>query len=361
MNLRLPKVVTHDAPRKVVALFFAVLIWFAIDAQLHESVTLRNVPVTIRYDRTAVVVEEGAVAVDVTLRGSRRKLQNITSSDLRIMAKVPSDIPPGIFFYNLRVTPDNVLRTPLGVWVNDVVPDQHEIRVDRIVTRHSVPVRVRFDGELREGYKRSRVSVIPTTVDIKGPNRIVKDIREMVTEAIPLDDAIVQDFEVDTRLVPIPGIQAPESVHVAVEIARQSTQQAYHKLPMHALLDPGACLAPSDPLPTVSVTLHGPVVTVEGMNPFSIHPFLNLTSVTNPGRYRRPVHVWIEGAPGVTSEYVHPDMVEIELVERHAEPARPEAPMVVPIPSPAVPPGGADQPPDAGDEPNVDADGPEDP
>jgi YbbR domain-containing protein len=334
VKLRLPRIIARDLWRKSVALFFAVLIWFAIDAELHESYTLRNVPVDIQYDPSELVVEDAAVSVDVTLRGSRKRLQSVSSNDIRVSAEVPDHIPPGIYFYPLGLTSKNVVHTPPGVRVSDVTPQRIDIRVDRIVTKRNVPVRVRFEGDLREGFKRTRSTAIPSSVDIKGPNRILKDVTELVTEPVLLDETVVQDFEVDVKLVPIPRVVMPSQVHVTVEISRHSSQKALQNLTMFLLANPDSTLKLKEPLPKASVTLQGPKTVLDAMDESSVRPFIDVSAISNPGRYRRPVQVSVEGGSSVTQQYVHPASVEIELVEPENAPETDRPP---PEPPPAAP------------------------
>jgi len=346
MKLRLPNFFQEDLPRKFVALFFAILIWFAVDNQLHDFAILHNVPVLLRYDRSAIIVENVAMTVDVTIRGSRKRLQRISSTDLKVRATVPP-VPPGIYFYDLRISSGDVMAPP-GIRVTELAPDRQQIQVDRIVAKRNVPIRVRFEGNLREGYKRTRFSALPSAVDVSGPSRILKDVHELVTEPVVLDESIAQDFEVDVKLVPIPNVQTNSDVHVVVEIARHSSQQAYRDLTMNILCRANARLTLSEAPPPVSVTLYGPKDTLDALDKLSIRPFVDTTAITGPGRYRRPVQVWIDGAANVTAEYVHPSIVEIVLVpqDNAASPLAPppgegKRPGVKP-PSPN-PPAGAER------------------
>jgi YbbR domain-containing protein len=316
MKLRLPRLLREDWQRKAVALFFAMLIWFAIDSQLREPVVFHNVPVEERYNPAQMTIENPGLAVAVTLRGSRKRLRRMQSNDIKIVVDVPL-VPPGIYFFDMRVLPEDV-AVPPGIRVTDVLPDQKQLQVDRVVTKPNVPIRVRFEGEPPEGYRRTRVTVFPSAVDIVGPSRILKDIQELVTAPVVLDQTTTQDFELDAKLVTIPRVEMNTEVHVRIEITKYSSERSYGDLPMHVLNSPASPLHPSETLPQVSVTLHGPRVTLETMDELSVRPFIDITGITSPGTYRRPVHVWIDGASSVTAEYVHPHMVEVVLVSKPA-------------------------------------------
>ena len=67
------------------------------------------------------------------------------------------------------------------------------------------------------------------------------------------------------------------------------------------------------------------IVTADNLDEMAIHPFIDVTGITGPGRYKLPVQVWIDGPSTVTARYVHPQMIEVMLVGRTA-PAAPGAP-----------------------------------
>lgn len=339
MKLSIPNFIRRDFLRKAVAIFFAVLIWLAIDVQLHETSLLQNVPVTINYDPSEVVLEDTVYTVDVLVKGSRRRLETVTSGDIRIEASIPSHVPVGIYFYYLGISPRNVSHTPPGIRVSSISPSNLDIQLDRIVTKGNVPVRVRYDGELRQGYKLIRHSVIPMTVDIRGPNKIVKDVTELMTEPIFLDETVVQDFEVDVRLAPLGKVQMPEKVHVAVTIAKQSSQQAYHGRDMMVLGSPSGRLRVANELPEVSVTLYGSRKALEALDEHAVRPFVDVSSITSPGTYRQPVNIWINGATGLTAEFIQPKTADVVLVpmEPSETPSQPAGGSGNPVPPPTPP------------------------
>jgi hypothetical protein len=50
LKLGIPGFIRKDFLRKLVAFFFAVLVWKAVDVQLHEFETISSVPVRINYE-----------------------------------------------------------------------------------------------------------------------------------------------------------------------------------------------------------------------------------------------------------------------------------------------------------------------
>ena len=331
MKIRLPPIIRRDLPRKLVAVFFAVLIWLAVEHQLRDFDVLHNVPVTLEFDSNAMSVEtEKPYTVDVTIRGGRKRLQKLESSDVKVSARLEA-VPLGYYFYDLRLSTGNV-DSPRGTRVTDISPQNIIVPVDRVVEKRNVPVRVRFEGEPADGHKIMKRKISPASVVLRGPSKILEGIREVTTDKVSLTD-VTQDLEVpNVRLLVRPELQSlPDAVTVTMEITKQSGELEYHNLPVHVLARPDARLRVANELSAVSVTIHGPKTTLDTLDGSSIRPFIDITGITVPVRCRPAVQVWISGAANVTAEYVHPSVIDVvlepgegsRLPERGAPPSPP--------------------------------------
>ncbi|MBN2452161.1 MAG: hypothetical protein JXR77_17375 [Lentisphaeria bacterium] len=336
MKVRLPGIIRNDPVRKVVALFFAVLIWLTVDTELRKSLVLRNVPVAVDYDPRVLVLEEPPQPVDVTVRGSRRRLENVTTADIEMVAQIPPDIHEGVYFYGIGLTPkNNVRRTPPGIRVTGISPNRIDVQIDRIVTRARVPVKVVFEGQLKEGYRVIRVQAKPESLMVKGRYRSVVGLTEIQTEPVLLDDTVVQDFLVTARLAPIAGVEAMGDVTVEVAISRQATPRTLHGLPLAILIDPGAGLQLGEPLPEATVIIRGPKALLEELSDLAVRPFVDLSGITSPGRYRRQVRIWMDAPKEVLADPPTPGWADVTLV---AAPAKTGAPPTAVAPGSPPPP-----------------------
>lgn len=316
MRLRLPGLIAHDFLRKAVALFFAILIWVSVSTDLQdEDVVLRNVAVSVKYDPNVVLLRDPPKTVDVTLRGTRRKLEGVSSQDVVIVVQIPSDIHAGVYYYAVGISPKaNVRQRPPGVRVTGITPDRIELHIDRIVTKPNVPVKVEFAGALQEGYAVIRAATTPDAVVLRGPHRDLRDISLVSTEPILLDDTIVQDFSVTTKLALIPGVQVPEDVRVDLVVGRHSVPRTLHGVRLAVLMDTGSGLRVEGPLPEIAVTLRGPKAALDAVSELSVCPFVDLSAITSPGRYRRQVNTWLNRQSDVVAESTTPSSVEVTLV-----------------------------------------------
>ena len=346
MKVRIPAIIRRDFLRKLVALFFAILIWFTITNQLREFESYHDIPITLRYPPDKLVLNQRIFTADVMLRGSRSRLEEVKSSDIKITAEVEV-VPEGVYYHDLHLGPDNV-STPPGTRVAQIDPANIRIQLDRIVSKQ-VPVKVREAGELAYGYRVVKQSVIPSTVTISGPSKIVRDIDRIMTESVVLDEAVVRSFEMENvDLIPISGVDVnPETVHVAYEIDKHSGQQAFADLQIGVLNRPGSNLRLKGELPPAAVTVRGPRLALEEIKPHNIHPFIDISTITAPGRYNPAVQVWIDRGPRVGTEYIHPENVSIEVVA--ASPSAPANGVSADAEDEPIEPPGTNEP-DAGDE-----------
>jgi len=310
MKLTAPLLIRHDLPRKLVAFFFALVIWASVSYQLHDYEMYHQVPVMLRYDAATMFIENDIYTVDVHLRGSSRALEKVQQGDITITASIPP-IPPGIYFYELRLSPQNA-SSPPGTRVTEIIPDRIRVPVDRVISKRNVPIRIRLTGQLREGYKVARQGLFPPTAEVRGPSKIVRSVTEVYTEPVMLDESLDYNFEVDAKIVRIPEVEInTETVHVSFELARHTTQKSFPELPLRVLAKPDSRLRPVDPLPSVAVTLHGPQTVLDQLDASSVKPFVDLAAITSSALWRLPVHVWLPGGGAIVVDDVRPPTIEV--------------------------------------------------
>ncbi len=115
------------------------------------------------------------------------------------------------------------------------------------------------------------------------------------------------------------------TVHVRVEIAKQTMQQTYRDLPVFVLAGASSPVAVAAPLPPVSVTVQGPQDVMETLDGFSVRPFVDISGMKAPGTSRRAVQVWCGGAAGVIVESIQPSVVDVTVAPADHGPAPADA------------------------------------
>jgi len=337
MRFRLPGWLVDDFLRKAVALALAIMIWLSVSSKLeYPEVTLPNLPINVHLDSTVMVLRKPAPTVEVTLSGSSRSLERLSSQDITLDVRLPSNIHEGVYYYAVGLTPKvNVRRRPLGTKVVAIRPDRIELEIDRLVSKRGVKVNVVTAGALRDGYRVVQTAVEPSEITLRGPSRKLLDIKAVDTEPILLNDTVVQTFEESAKLVLAdPDIQGPDSVRVSVMVDRPSVSRTLHGIDLALLVAPGGGLRLEGVLPEITITLRGPKAVLDVFSELSATPFLDINAITSPGRYRRPVQVWLERQGEVAVESITPAQVEVTLVPLAGAPPPPP---VAPAPVEAAP------------------------
>lgn len=295
--MKLPSFLTSDWPRKLIAVFFALLIWYTVTLQMREADVIRDVKVTFARSSDLVIGNEDQLrTVDITLRGSRRSLDAVNSNNLKVEHTIDANARPGT--YQARITPAMV-QVPPGVRVAEIRPDFLMVDLDRRIMV-TLPVRCRFSGQLAPGMARKSVLVVPSYVRISGPSSILGELREIVTEPIPVDLNTSSNFDTVAKLEnPNPRLVTlgENQVSVSVELARSNGERFFEWLPMHTVSSPRREAYAVELLDVqrlnIQVVVEGPQTTVDLLTSASVRAFVDLSDIEEEGERTLPIHVWI--------------------------------------------------------------------
>jgi YbbR domain-containing protein len=310
-----PSFLQEDLPRKLVALFLALLVWGAVKRQLRESKLFQDIPVFITSSDEMWVWEDVA-SVDLKVRGSLQRLNELRSSDFSITAEVPT-VARSVKQHTLRLRPQDNVDLPSGVKVVQISPDVLRVQVDRIVSKQ-VPVELVQSGKLGNSYEIANWNTVPKNVTIKGPERVLEDIASVKTEPIFLDENVTEDFEIEkVQLQSINRVSiVPPSVEVRVFVERVMKLRALNELPVQFL-------APSD-MPfrvvmggddTVDLVISGKAEILESLTKEDLRPFVDLTRLAfDKGKvWKREVQIHIHKNADIRIDHIYPKEVAFEL------------------------------------------------
>lgn len=319
MNFKkIPKFFRENIAKKTVSLFFAILIWWAVNSRLDAPYEFTDVPVKFLYDETAMVVHMPSEepTVNLLLKGPQQKLSELKSDDIRV-EKTIREAALGVFEMKVPVTRDDVI-TPPGVRVESLLnTGSVTISVDRIVTLSEIPVSVTMKGALKPGFSVLDQEPFPEKVSIRGPSRLVQQVEKVVTEPVFLDETLDQSFSASVSLKTIPGVSClyRNPITVDVKVERLSSEKVIDEIPIRVLTSGDAKLALTGKLPNVSVTLYGPKSFLSSMDQRNVKAFVDLTGISSQGNFRSDVQIWLNAGSEVTANYVTPATVEVSLVE----------------------------------------------
>lgn len=169
---------------KLVSLWLAGLLWFAINVTERDAERVVELPVTIRKLQPGLIVTNlPTKPVAFTLRGPRTILDGVDEHKGRVALDLGGTLPGDqrIEINTEMVRPD----FPRRLKIVRIEPQRLKIRVDRLV-RRSLPVRPELAGLPPLGFTVAESHVVPDQVEVTGPAAKVDEIREVTTEAIDL-------------------------------------------------------------------------------------------------------------------------------------------------------------------------------
>ena len=163
---------------KLASLGLAIFAWLLFSGSREHSMTV-SVPVQYRnLPRDLDISSEMIEQVHLSLRGGASRLARVTPASLPIVIDMRSVTSPGERTFS--VNEDN-LKLPAGVTVERVVPSQIRLRLE-VRKRLQVPVMVRFSAK-----NEQPVEVIPTTLEIIGPESRVNRITHVETDPVDVE------------------------------------------------------------------------------------------------------------------------------------------------------------------------------
>lgn len=310
-----PGFLKTDILRKLIALFFAILVWYSVAHKLGKEKQISGVPVN-------VVLPENFISTGpippVTLRVNAREgvLSRLYGSDfsVRVTVKsIPDAIDDKTIYLNLHT--DDV-NAPAGVVVMDIQPQKVPCSVDRMISK-AVKVKERFSGKLLFGYKTGKINIIPSEVTLTGPERLISKWQMVNTRPILLDDKVYENFEYDVDVESLPkGISVkPQQVKVYVEISKEMKEKEVKGVPIKILEYPGdkqlqvALLSN----PHVAVSISGSKKIINSLKPEKIKAFIDLSPFKQPGTYNVQVDCWIGGEDSITIKNIAPKQVSVSI------------------------------------------------
>jgi YbbR domain-containing protein len=277
----LPGFIVNDFWRKIIALFFAILVWERVTAKLDESQKIRGIPVAISMPGY-VLLDNKSVNVDIVLRGSQQQLNKITSNDIKVAVTVKKP-KKGINKLNIS---EKDITLPHGVSIASIEPHTVDIILDEKMTKR-VPVKLIYTGFLLDGYALNPIHIIPQEVTITGPKSLIDKPKYIKTKAIVLRKDFVEDFdcrvEVDTESKNISV--TPKEVSARIEIYKEYDVRKFNNIKIKPFgYIPNITKIEIQP-ELAAITVSGLKNAIEIMTTDEIRPFIDISNIEKPGEY----------------------------------------------------------------------------
>ena len=292
---------------KVVSVALAVLLWMMVSSQrasvergLRIPLELQNLPENLE------MVEPPQEAVDVRVRGTADALGRIAPADLVASVDLSSAQPGRRLFH---LSPERV-KAPFAVVVTQVTPSSVAIRFEPSATR-MVPVIPSVEGEPAPGFIVGKISADPPTVEIAGPESLLRRVTEAITEPLWVGSA-----SADVRSSVIVGVaddgvrvKSAKAAVVSVEIVPAPEERQLSSVPVRIRNLPSGLKATITP-PAVRVRVRGTKEDVSKIRESSVVAYVDLEGVGR-GDYGLPVR--LEPTANVGVDQLDPTVVSIHI------------------------------------------------
>lgn len=164
-----------DTTAKILSVIAAIILWFyVIDVQTTQYEKEFNaVPIAIENlnpDTNLSVISGRDSTVDVTLKGTRAKLNTIKKSDIYASIDASQIREPGNFRFDITID------VPSGISVSNQSVSLVSLSIDRTMTK-PFKIEVETEKNLFSGYELGEFVIDPSYVNISGPEDIIKTIQ----------------------------------------------------------------------------------------------------------------------------------------------------------------------------------------
>jgi YbbR domain-containing protein len=260
---------------KLLALGLALML-FQISRQPMNDVRLVGVPVEFTGLRPGLEIVSDPntpLSVSLRLRGPRDLVRGLLPNQLAVVANLENKEPGERV---IQLNPKDVTR-PDGVQVLRIEPTGITLRLEPTM-RKIVAVEPQYLGPPDAGMEIYRLTPVPETIELEGPQSQLSDLTQIKTESLNLKGrresfTTLVDVELPQPLIRV--VNRP-SVTVKVELGEQRATRLLNNLPVQVIgQTTGARLSP----PTVQVVVYGPRSAVEGLRESDIKVELDLATL----------------------------------------------------------------------------------
>lgn len=303
-------------PIKIVCVAVAIILYilFRVNTLTERQITI---PLRVLTPEGFVVSSEYPGSINVTLRGEEDDLKGILPDDIDVFVDLTPYPEEGEFQIPIEFRKSGTALQPEAL---ELRPRPREITLSQERrTVRSLIVRPELSGFPALGYELTQFFVSPSSVTAVGPQSQMANLTDLKTELIDLSGRR-NDFTVTTRImlpstrIEIPGGQIVEFRGVIDEsvVIRTIADREV------VIFDLPEGLRINEDLPTVSLTVQGSQLTVEGSRPQDMTFYIDGSAIRRPGSYVLPLKMDIP--PGLAVLQLLPREVTINVISAEASP-----------------------------------------
>jgi len=254
---------------KVLALLITAVLWLSVASRPVSQVPIPNVPIeflNLNQMPNLTVSKYDTLSARVLVEGPRDILDSLRPAQLSVAADM-LNVEPGVRVIPLKVDPT---RLPASVKVRDIEPRSIRVTVERVIQKY-VPVKPRFEGQPAAGFELVNWQLTPNSVQIAGAESLVRDVTEVSTETVRLNERTESFSEMVAIDIGSPNLwisdESGRRVMLQVNIGELTVDRVIDRVPVSLINAPrGATPSPE----FLRVTLTGPRSSVNSMGPADV-------------------------------------------------------------------------------------------
>ena len=300
----LHQLIARDPGLKLLAFALALAFWIQVAGQ---PVVERGIDVPLGFENVPehlYVVGDPPDRVRVRVRGAANIVSGLQPADVVAAIDLAGERSGRRRLFDMFA---GRVRVPFGVEVTQVIPATIAMSLEPAGAPRTVTVVPDVEGRPAEGYAVGRISAIPETVAVVGPESRLSGLTEALTEPVSIEGAFGRVRATVTVGVadPMVRLRTPGSAQVTIEIVPAPMERILRAVPVQ--VDDSARAASFEP-DSITVGVRGARDRVEALDDAVVAAVVDLAGL-QPGRYNLPVTVAAGAGIGVT--HIDPSRVTV--------------------------------------------------
>ncbi len=220
------KIFLEDWGLKLTALVITLGLWFGVTGLSSPTTKRLTVPLNLSVSSSTQITNTPREEVDIEISGDKRTIEQLNRNDLVATVDL-TDRASGEQI--VALSPDTVfVSLPQGVKVVEVAPSRIAVTLEAVDEKEIV-VKVVTKGSIAAGREVYSVVAQPTSIRVRGPASVVRELELVQTDAIDLANAR-EDFTARRIAVNSPNPQAVvlnTFVDVAFRIGEKRIERSF--------------------------------------------------------------------------------------------------------------------------------------
>lgn len=181
----LRKIFLDDWGMKLVALGITLALWLGVTGLSSPTTTrISGIPLNIRYSNSSELTNSPIQEIAIVISGDKRKIDQINKANLNASLDL-IDTPVGERVISLSAGNVTITGLPSGIKLDDISPNRVAIKLETVEEKR-IPVKTLIEGKLADGYEIYSETIIPQTINVRGPSSHLQKLENIATEAIDI-------------------------------------------------------------------------------------------------------------------------------------------------------------------------------